>query len=449
MVSGTRVIYNSSPMGIIQASIPLFFLLIALELAWSRATGRRVLRLNDSLSDLSCGILSQLAGVFTKLFTIGIFIVVADRWAVQRWWPVVPAWPERAPFPGAGAFPGFTVDTAALLSWAAVFVLVDLCYYFSHRYAHEVNILWAGHVVHHSSEEYNLPVALRQSALHGLLSWVFYMPLALLGVPWRMFVACNALNLVYQFWIHTRAVGRLGRVAEAVLNTPSHHRVHHGVNPKYQDRNYAGVFIVFDRWFGTFQQEEEEPVYGITKPLRSWNPLWANVHVFVRIARDAWRTRGWRSKLRIVFGRPGWRPPELGEAEVPLEVSAETFEKYDPKVPAPLAWYGFAQFVAALGAALVLLQRADALPLAQSAPAAFFIAVALAGVGGVFEGARWAGTLETARLVTLGLACAAMLGSGLGPAAAAWLGLGFAAVSLWVLLRHRGALTRTELAPLM
>ena len=113
------------------------------------------------------------------------------------------------------------------------------------------------------------------------------------------FVTCNALNLIYQFWIHTRAVGRLGSVTEAVMNTPSHHRVHHGVNPKYQDKNYAGVFISWDKLFGTFVREEEEPVYGLTHPLESWNPLWANVHVFVDIWRMALSTRGWRNKLWV------------------------------------------------------------------------------------------------------------------------------------------------------
>lgn len=436
-------------MGIIKASIPLFFLLIAAELLWSRATGTRVMRLNDSLSDLSCGVLSQLAGIFTKLFTIGIFIVVADHWAVQHWWPAIPAWPERAPFVAAAGFPWFGVDVAALLSWSAVFVLVDLCYYWSHRYAHEINILWAGHVVHHSSEEYNLPVALRQSALHGLMSWVFYMPLALAGVPWRLFVACNALNLIYQFWIHTRAIGRLSPLGEYLLNTPSHHRVHHGVNPKYQDKNYAGVFIVFDRWFGTFQVEEEEPVYGITKPLRSWNPLWANVHVFVQIAKDAWRAPRWRDKLRIVFGRPGWRPPELGEVERPREVSADTFEKYDPPVPAPLAWYAFVQFVIALVSAVVLLGKAESLPMWVSGTAAFFIAVALAGVGGIFESAKWAGTLETARHVTVALGSVYLLWTGLGLGVLGWAGLALAVASLAVLGRYRRYLTATELAPLM
>lgn len=436
-------------MGIIQASIPLFFLLIGAELLWSRVTGKRVLRMNDSLSDLSCGILSQLAGIFTKLFTIGIFIWVAEHWSLQTFVPAFPAWPERAPLFGADAFPYFGVDVAALVSWSAVFVLVDFCYYWSHRYAHEVNILWAGHVVHHSSEEYNLPVALRQSALHGLMSWVFYVPLAFIGVPWRMFVAANALNLIYQFWIHTRAVGRLSPLGEYILNTPSHHRVHHGVNPKYQDKNYAGVFITFDRWFGTFQVEEEEPVYGITKPLKSWNPLWANVHVFVQIAKDAWRARRWRDKLRIVFGPPGWRPPELGVSERPQEVSADTFLKYDPPVPAPLAWYAFAQFVIALVTAFLLLSNADSLPLAQSAAVAFFVAVALAGVGGIFEGAKWAGSLETARNLTLALACLYLRWTGLGLSALAWAGLGTATVSLLVLLRYRGQLTETELAPLM
>jgi hypothetical protein len=281
------------------------------------------------------------------------------------------------------------------------------------------------------------------------MSWVFYMPLAFIGVPWRMFVACNAINLIYQFWIHTRAIGRLSPLGEYILNTPSHHRVHHGVNPKYQDKNYAGVFISFDRWFGTFQVEEEEPVYGITKPLKSWNPLWANVHVFVQIARDAWRARRWQDKLRIVFGRPGWRPAELGEIERPREVSAETFQKYDPPLPAPLAWYAFAQFVIALVAAFLLLQRADSLPLSQSAAAAFFIAVALAGVGGVFESAKWAGTLETARQITIAAASLYLLWTGLGPQALGWAGIAVALGSLAVLLRYRNRLTETELAPLM
>ena len=437
-------------MGIVTASIPLFFFLIALELFWSQRAGRRVVRLNDALSDLSCGILSQLAGIFSKVFTVGIFIWVGSHFAVQRFLPALPAWPSGTPFASAAGFPWFSVHLPALASWSAVFVLVDLCYYWSHRLSHEVHLLWAGHVVHHSSEEYNLPVALRQSALHGLMSWVFYVPLALIGVPWQMFVTSMALNLVYQFWIHTRAIGTLGRVAEYVLNTPSHHRVHHGVDPKYQDTNYGGVFIVFDRWFGTFQREEEEPTYGITTPLESWNPLWANVHVFVAIARGAWRATSWRERGRIIFGRPAAFAAMKPEgAPVPAPFDASTFVPFDPPVPAPLAAYGFTQFVVALGWAYLLLRSAAALPWEQSAAAAFFLAVALAGVGGIFERAKWAGALEGARLVTLGLASVALLSTGLGPTALGWAGVIFALGSLAVLWRYRAALTEVELAPLM
>ena len=391
-------------MSIIQASIPLFFLLIFVELGYARVRRKPLLRLNDSVSDLSLGILSQLSGVFIKLFTIGIYIVVESRWAVQRW-TGLPGWEDGSPVTFAG---GVAVHWTALASWVVVFLLVDLAYYCSHRLSHVVHILWAGHVVHHSSEEYNLTVALRQSSLHGLFTWVFYIPLALAGVPWRMYVACYALNLVYQFWIHTRAVDRMGRVAELVLNTPSHHRVHHGVNPRYQDRNYAGVFIIWDRLFGTFEPEAEEPVYGITTPLASWNPIWANVHVFVTIARDAWRTEHWRDKLRVIFGHPGWKPADLGQSVTPKPVSPSTFLKFDPDIPRGVAAYALAQFVVVLLASVKLLEASAELPMHQTGAAAFYIAVSLTNIGGVFERSRWAYSLEVARLTTLLVIAAAL-----------------------------------------
>jgi alkylglycerol monooxygenase len=436
-------------MGIIVFSIPFFFLLLGLELGFSAWTGRRLLRLNDSVSDLACGILSQLSGVFTKLFSIGIYIWVERHLAVQQWLPAAPAWPQGAPFAASGAFPYFAVNGAQLASWTAVFLLVDLCYYWSHRLSHEVNVLWAGHVVHHSSEEYNLAVALRQSSLHGLMTWVFYLPLAIAGVPWRMYVAAYSLNLVYQFWIHTRAVGKLGRVAEWVLNTPSHHRVHHGRNPKYLDRNHGGALIVWDRLFGTFQAEEEEPVYGITKPLRSWNPLWANVHVFADIARDARTAGSWSDRLMYVFGPPGWRAASEGGPAAPPQVARETAETFDPAIPAGLAAYAFAQFAVTLAASFVLLLNAGTLPLIHTAAAGFYVAVSLAGIGGVFEAARWAGPIETARLAVLAAACAALGATGALPAPAAMAGITFCALSLAWFLPRRAALTENELAPIM
>jgi hypothetical protein len=233
------------------------------------------------------------------------------------------------------------------------------------------------------------------------------------------------------------------------MNTPSHHRVHHGRNPKYLDRNHAGVLIVWDRMFGTFQAEEEAPVYGITKPLRSWNPLWANVHGFVEIAGDVMRARSWRDRWMHVFGSPGWRPSAGGGTEPAPEVSAETAETFDPVIPAGLALYGFVQFAAALAASFALLLNAETMPKAHVAAGAFYIAISLAGVGGVFESAKWAAPIEVARLVVLAGACALLGWSGalaLAPAAA---GVAFCAVSLAWFIPRRGALTETELAPIM
>ena len=392
-------------MSVIQASIPLFFLLIGVELLVARARGSGAYRLNDSVADLSLGILSQIADIGIKLATLGIYAWVAAHWSVQRFG--TREWIDRSPFTDGGAL-GFGIDGAALLSWMAVFVLVDFLYYWTHRLSHRVNILWAGHVVHHSSEEYNLTVALRQSALHGLFTWVFYLPLALVGVPPRMFVTAYALNLIYQFWIHTREIGKLPAPIELVMNTPSHHRVHHGVNPKYQDRNYAGVLIVWDRLFGSFQPEEEEPVYGITKPLASWSPLWANVHVFADIAHGVRHAPRWSDRLRIVFGHPGWRPAALGGPVVPPEVTASTRPKFDPPVAPSVRRYAFVQFLVVLLATVKVLELAATLPSHQTAALAFYVVLSITNIGGLLEGRGWAHPMELARQVTLAMTAIAL-----------------------------------------
>ncbi|MBX9928253.1 MAG: sterol desaturase family protein [Gemmatimonadaceae bacterium] len=436
-------------MGIIKASIPIFLVLLVAELGYARWRGLALSRLNDSLADLACGILSQLSGIFLKLLTIGIYLWIWERARVQHWLPALPEWPAGAPITFAGGLAGITVHGAELLSWTAAFLLVDLQYYFAHRYSHEINVLWAGHVVHHSSEEYNLSVALRQSSLHGILSWVFYIPTAMLGVPVAMYVTCYALNLIYQFWIHTRAVGRMGRWAESVLNTPSHHRVHHGVNPKYQDKNYAGVFIIWDRFFGTYQVEEEEPVYGITHPLRSWNPLWANVHVFVDIARRVLTSRSLGEAWGYVFGPPGWRPDDLGGRERPPEVSRATFTPYDPAIPGALAAYGLLQFIVTLVGAFLLLTFANRFTLAENGAMTLAIAVSLASVAGIFEGVRWAASFEAARMGAALIAGIVVLSVGGAPAVIAGVVAGFAVLSLLWFLPQRQALTGRDIAPMM
>ena len=423
-------------MDVIQFSIPFFFLLIGVELVGSRLRGHSVYRLNDSIADLSLGITSQLTGIATRLLTVGLFAYVSANWSLQQF-SVLPAWPMQR----LATWPG-------LLGWTAAFLAVDLAFYWSHRKSHEVNVLWAGHVVHHSSEEYNLTVALRQSSLHGLFTWIFYLPLAFLGMPWEMFVACYGLNLVYQFWIHTREVGRLG-VLEWFMNTPSHHRVHHGVNPTYQDRNYAGVFIIWDRLFGTFTPEEEEPVYGITKPLASWNPIWANVHVFAEIWRNVRLTQGWRNILRVVFGRPGWRPPEVGPRPAPARPPGAPQEKYDPPVPAPLARYALVQFVAMLLASVMLLDAAGTMPLAHLLAGGFYVVLTLSNLGSLLELRGWIVPVEAVRHLVLGGAALVLLAEGTAPAEWVAAGVAFSAVSLPWLLSLRGHVNANRGATLM
>ncbi len=394
-------------MDVIQASIPLFFALIGLELLVARVRRQRVYRLTDSIADLTLGTLSQLVGIFVALLTVTIYGWIGSRFAIQHFAPV-PQWIDRSPFPTAQT--GLRLDVLALASWATVFVLDDLTYYWVHRLSHETNLLWAGHVVHHSSEEYNLTVALRQSSLHGLFTWVFYLPLALLGIPVTMWVVCHGLNLIYQFWIHTREIDRLPLPLEAVLNTPSHHRVHHGVNPQYQDRNYAGVFIVWDRLFGTFEPEVEPPVYGITKPLGSWNPVWANLHVFVDIVKNVSRATRWSDKLRLVVGHPGWKPAELGPSEVPKPVSVATFQRFDPPVAGPLKLDAFVQFVSVVVGSVALL-----------------------------EGRSWATLSEVVRLAVLAVAAVILAVEGRAAAPPLLLGAAFAIGSAgWIVtLRKR------------
>ncbi|HEX7024023.1 MAG TPA: sterol desaturase family protein [Gemmatimonadales bacterium] len=422
-------------MDVVQASIPLFFALIGLELlvAWLRR--RPVYGLGDSISDLSCGILSQFAGIFIVLLTVAAFAWVGGHWRIQQVLPV-PEWISRNPFAGG-------LDLAALASWTGVFLLDDLAYYWMHRSSHVVNLLWAGHVVHHSSEEFNLTVALRQSSIHGLMSWVFYMPLALLGVPVTMWLVCHGLNLVYQFWVHTREVGRLG-ILETVLNTPSHHRVHHGVNPEYQDRNYAGVLIIWDRMFGTFEPEVAPPVYGLTRPLMSWNPLWTNLHVFGEIGGKLRASAGWGDRLRAVFGHPGWRPPALGPRIVPPPVSPETFRKYEPPVAAGLRGYALVHFLIVLAASVALLEAAPRLPRSGLMAGIFYVVLSLGNIGGILESRSWAGVSEVGRLVILGGAAAVVFATGAAPGWVPIAALTFALGSLVWIFRLRPLLNSSD-----
>ena len=195
------------------------------------------------------------------------------------------------------------------VSFAVTFVAWDFFYYWSHRWQHERRLMWANHVTHHSSQHYNLSTALRQP-WQGYFTFGVYAPMPLLGMPPHHIAKAGQLNLLYQYWIHTEAIDKLPKPVEAVFNTPSHHRVHHGANPQYLDKNYAGIWIVWDKLFGTFEPEVRRVKYGLTKNIDTFNPVKIGYHETIDIVKDAVRRKGWRNKVRSVFGRTGWRPDD-------------------------------------------------------------------------------------------------------------------------------------------
>ncbi|HEX3674924.1 MAG TPA: sterol desaturase family protein [Rhizomicrobium sp.] len=266
----------------VQLATPAFIFLVVAEMLFAYATGRARFEARDTAASLAMGFLSVIAGTLL-FFGTGDFAV---RYAVTSIAWSVPA-------------------------VVALFVLDDLLYYWWHRASHRVRWLWADHVQHHSSQHYNLSTALRQP-LTGAFTpgFLFGVPLFVMGFPVSMLAFVHGLNLIYQFWIHTEAIGKCPAWFEAVFNTPSHHRAHHATNARYLDTNYAGVFIVWDRLFGTFVPEEEAdpPRYGIVKNLATFNPVRIAAHEWVGIAGDLKRARSWRERGGYVFGPPGWSP---------------------------------------------------------------------------------------------------------------------------------------------
>ncbi|HUG53226.1 MAG TPA: sterol desaturase family protein [Vicinamibacteria bacterium] len=360
-------------MSYVVLAIPVFFLLIGLELIIARLQEKDYYSLSDSFADLGCGLIDQLVEVGIKTFLFAGYLLLYERWRL------------------------FDIPATSAAAWVGCLLGVDFLYYWFHRKSHEVNAFWAAHVVHHQSEEYNLAVALRQGAFQGAFSWVFYLPLALLGFPPLMFLAVSSVDTLYQFWIHTRAIGKLGPL-EWVLNTPSNHRVHHGRNPKYVDRNHGAIFIVWDRLFGTYAAEQEEPVYGITTPLRSWNPVWANLHYWAELGTRARRTARRRDKLRLFLERPGWQPDDLGGFQAPPEVDRATVRKFTSAAPASVQVYAAVQFTVALLLGTAFLFRQASWPAGQRWLTVAFVVATLATCAALMEGRRWAVPLEMARL---------------------------------------------------
>ncbi len=269
-----------------ELAVPFFVGLVLLEMIFGRVTGAVRYEPRDTATSLLMGLGSTIAGA-----TLGVIVGAYVLWMSQ--------------------FAVFDIGWAAW-AWVVCFIGDDFLYYWSHRWAHRVRWFWASHVIHHSSQHYNLSTALRQTWTGTLtLRWIVLAPgLALIGFPPLMIAFCGGLNLVYQFWIHTEAIKRLPAPIEWVMNTPSHHRVHHATNPRYLDANYAGVFIIWDRMFGSFAPErDDEPCrYGIVKNVATFNPLKVAFHEWLAILSDVAKAKTWRERIGYVAGAPGWSP---------------------------------------------------------------------------------------------------------------------------------------------
>ncbi len=365
---------------IITLATPVFFALIALEIAWGLRRGRNTYRLDDALDSIGLGVLSQVSGVFVRVLRIGLYAWAFD--AVAPW---------RLP-------------ADSVWVWLFALPFYDLCYYWHHRLGHERQVLWAAHVVHHQSEDYNLSTALRQTSSGVLLGWVFYLPMALAGIPPEVFAVVALVDLLYQYWIHTQHVGRLGWF-DRVFASPSNHRAHHAVNERYLDRNYGGILIVWDRLFGTFVEEDDAdpPVYGTRTPLRSWNPLWANVEAYSSMLHDIAHTRRWSDRLRVLVARTGWRPADLRE-DAPHQPFAPDRPRYEPQAAHSARAYALVQFAIVLAVAVHFLQAQAQAPLYESLAWFVWIALGLTTLGWMLEGRRIGALLETARCAGTGLA---------------------------------------------
>lgn len=367
-------------MDLLSLAVPFFLAAIVIELIVDRVTGKGFIRFNDAIGSLATGAYNSTTGIFTKLIGIGIYGIVLEHFAL---WRMPESWFDASP--------------AGLLTWFGVLLLWDFFYYWKHRLGHEMSIFWAAHSVHHQSEEYNLTTALRQTSSDFLIGWVVYIPMFLLGVPLHVFATVSAIDLIYQFWVHTRHVGSLGWL-DTVFVTPSNHRVHHAQNARYIDKNYGGILIVWDRLFGTFEPESEPVVFGVRKPLRSFNPINANLHVYRSLAADSAATADRRDKIRVWFGRTGWRPTDVAAvAPLKLKPLAE-FRKFAGQAGLRLKLYLGMQFLIGIALTLIVGGLAQSSSLLQVLPIAALLWWLLANLGSAADGANWSFRSEYCRL---------------------------------------------------
>lgn len=348
---------------IIVLATPVFLAAIAFEWWLGRRRGRETYRANDALASIGLGIMSQLTGLAGQAVLLGVYVLAWEHLRL------------------------FELSATDAWVWLAGLLLYDLLYYWNHRLGHRVAFFWAAHVVHHQSEDYNLSTALRQPSTYFLGNWIFYLPMALLGFPPLVYAVVALVDLLYQFWVHTQQVGRLGGF-DRWFCAPSNHRVHHAVNERYVDKNYGGILLVWDRLFGSYEPEhEDEPcVYGSRAPLHSWDPIRANLQVYASLWHDSRHARSWADKLRVWLAPPGWRPADVAERFPKAAFDIARVQRYDPPASRRAVTVALLVFGLLLAGTALLLWHAHLLSGLQQLAAGAVLVVGLWWVGRLTEG---------------------------------------------------------------
>jgi sterol desaturase/sphingolipid hydroxylase (fatty acid hydroxylase superfamily) len=356
-------------------AIPVFLVTILLEAWVARRRGIATYDIPDALTSLHLGVLSQVWGAFTAFIFMGMYVLAFEHLRLA------------------------TLPVDSVVVWVGALVFYDFCYYWAHRAGHEVNLLWASHQVHHSSEYYNLTTALRQTATSHVLNWPFYLPMALAGVPPVVFGVVALIDLLYQYWVHTELVGKLGW-ADRVLVTPSNHRVHHGQNDYCIDRNYGGILVIWDRLFGSFAEErdDEKIAYGIRKPLASYNPVRGNFTVFADLLRRSRAAPTAAGALRT------WIDTPLGRGQTLPHLDVATVRRYDPGTRRTVRRYAVVQYALLVPLVLHFLYAVRTLERPAAVAYALVITLTALGVGWALEERAFARRFEIARVAALALA---------------------------------------------
>ena len=362
----------------ISTATPYFLGMALLEYILCVFLKVRTARISDGFSSVSAGVIQQTPKLFAVSLTVPLYLWVYDNYRL------------------------FSFQWDNPVTWYMSFLVMDFGYYAFHRLSHEVNIAWGAHQVHHSSEDYNLTTALRQSVFQDIFSSVLYIPLALF-LPPSHYLIHQQLNTLFQFWIHTECIDTLGPL-EYFLNTPSHHRVHHGRNVYCIDKNYAGVLIIWDRMFGTFEAERKSDpvVYGLVTPIASWNPFWIQICIYIKLFNRFNEVKGLKNKLSVLLKGPGWTEgsPRLGDRSTLPDVHAPQ-PRYGTGVTNAIAIYGLIHFVLLIGIFDSLVQAKRELTAVYLSAGIFFILFSLMCLGFIFENRKEAISFEVTRLIVV------------------------------------------------